>query len=68
MKQLVQLMVLTKNFYNNHSDKLYGFITTITIAHKMSTIEKCDHIILLDNGEIVSEGSFKFKEKKFFVS
>ena len=49
-------------------DKLYGFITTITIAHKMSTIEKCDHIILLDNGEIVSEGIFKFKEKEFSVS
>ena len=45
-------------------DKLYGFITTITIAHKMSTIEKCDHIILLDNGEIVSEGNFLSLKKK----
>ena len=30
----------------------------------MSTIEKCDHIILLDNGEIVSEGSFLSLKKK----
>lgn len=44
--------------------KLGGFITTITIAHKMSTIEKCDNIILLDDGEIVSQGNFSNLRKK----
>lgn len=31
--------------------------TTIIIAHRVSTLEKADHIIVLDNGRIVQEGT-----------
>jgi len=43
--------------------------TTIVIAHRMSTIEKCDKIFVLDNGRVKEEGTFhalKNKEGGFF--
>jgi len=33
--------------------------TTIVIAHRMSTIEKCDKIFVLDNGRVKEEGDFQ---------
>jgi subfamily B ATP-binding cassette protein MsbA len=31
--------------------------TTIVIAHRLSTVEHCDRIVVLDQGRIVDEGS-----------
>jgi len=45
--------------------------TTIVIAHRMSTIEKCDTIYVLDNGTVKEEGTFQdLKNKKdgFFAN
>ena len=33
--------------------------TTIIIAHRMSTIEKCDKIFVLENGKVKEEGKFQ---------
>ena len=33
--------------------------TTIIIAHRMSTIENCDKIFVLENGKVKEEGNFK---------
>ena len=33
--------------------------TRIVIAHRLSTVENCGHIICLDKGRIVEEGSYK---------
>lgn len=32
--------------------------TTIIIAHRMSTIEKCNKIFVLENGRLSEEGDF----------
>ncbi|MBQ8230415.1 MAG: peptidase domain-containing ABC transporter [Lachnospiraceae bacterium] len=42
---------------NNVINELRGKTTCIVIAHKLSTIKDCDHIILLENGKIMCEGT-----------
>jgi len=32
--------------------------TTVIIAHRMSTIEKCNKIFLLEEGKVKEEGNF----------
>jgi ABC-type multidrug transport system fused ATPase/permease subunit len=32
--------------------------TTIVIAHRMSTIENCDKIFVLETGKVAEEGGF----------
>ena len=43
-------------------------ITIILIAHRLSTVKKCDKIILLDNGQVKDEGTFEklFKTNEQF--
>ena len=39
--------------------------TKIVIAHRLSTVVNCDRIIVMENGRIVEEGSYKeLMEKK----
>ena len=43
--------------------------TSIVIAHRLTTIEKCDRIIVLESGRLVEEGKFrdlKTKDGGFF--
>jgi len=45
--------------------------TAIVIAHRMSTIKKCDRIVVVHKGHIVEDGSYdelSKKEKGFFAS
>jgi len=43
--------------------------TTIIIAHRMSTIEGCDKIFVLENGRVLEEGGFsELKNKGGFFS
>ena len=32
--------------------------TSIVIAHRLSTVEKCDRIMVLESGRLVEEGGF----------
>jgi ATP-binding cassette, subfamily B, bacterial PglK len=43
-------------------DVLYSFKDTLTvfiIAHRITTLERCDHIFLLDKGNIAEQGSYE---------
>lgn len=31
--------------------------TTITIAHRLSTLKDCNHLFIIENGEIAEEGT-----------
>lgn len=35
-----------------------GDRTSIVIAHRLSTVEKCDRILVLESGRLVEEGGF----------
>jgi ABC-type multidrug transport system fused ATPase/permease subunit len=38
--------------------------TSIVIAHRLTTIEKCDRIIVLESGTVVEDGGFKELKQK----
>jgi ABC-type multidrug transport system fused ATPase/permease subunit len=40
-------------------NNLAKHVTIILIAHRLSTVKKCDQIFLLENGEIKNQGTFK---------
>lgn len=40
-------------------DKLKGSITTIIVAHRLSTLRNVDKIFVIDKGKILEQGSFK---------
>jgi len=48
-------------------NEVYNFekkMTIILIAHRLSTVKKCDNIILLKNGKIEAQGTFEELIKK----
>jgi ABC-type multidrug transport system fused ATPase/permease subunit len=36
-----------------------GVLTTITIAHRLSTVRRCDRLCYLDHGKVVAQGTFE---------
>jgi len=49
----------SEDFVQKSIDDYKKSRTTIEIAHKLSTIENCDKIIMIENGEIVEQGKHK---------
>ena len=45
-------------------DRLMKNRTTLILAHRLSSVIKCDHILVLDNGKVVESGSHKDLIKK----
>jgi len=44
--------------------------TSIVIAHRLSTVEKCDRVVVLEGGRLVEEGKFtelKTKDGGYFA-
>ena len=39
-------------------DGLRGTRTVLVIAHRLSTVERCDRVLLVDEGRIVADGSY----------
>jgi len=50
---------LTEKAVMEAIDNLGKNITIILIAHRLSTVKKCDRIYLLENGELKNEGTFE---------
>jgi ABC-type multidrug transport system fused ATPase/permease subunit len=38
--------------------------TSIVIAHRLSTVEKCDRVVVLEGGRLVEEGKFDELKQK----
>ena len=49
---------------NKTLDKYFENKTVIIIAHKLSTIKNADNIIVLKDGKIMGEGTYKELEQK----
>jgi ATP-binding cassette subfamily C protein len=43
---------------NEVLEGLRGRLTTITIAHRLSTVRRCDRLFYLEQGRVVAEGTF----------
>jgi len=41
-----------------------GNRTSIVIAHRLSTVEKCDRILVLESGTLIEEGGFQELKQK----
>lgn len=39
-------------------DNLRGKVTTVTVAHRLSTIEHCDEIFVIERGRLVAQGRY----------
>lgn len=48
----------TENNFNQALKSLMGSKTLIIIAHRLSSVMMCDHIVQLERGRIVAEGSY----------
>ncbi len=49
----------TEAFVTDAIKALTGIKTMIIIAHRLSTVEHCDQIYLLEKGQIVKSGTYK---------
>ena len=55
----------SEHFIQDSLDKLMQNKIVIVIAHRLSTIKKMDRIIVVDNGEIIEEGSHQELTEKY---
>ena len=64
------LDTLTEKKVMNDIQTLRDKITIIIIAHRLSTLKKCNKIFLLENGEINAHGTFEelVKRNKSFLN
>ena len=40
-------------------NRLHGNVTTVVIAHRLSTVRHCDKLYLLEHGRLIAEGSYE---------
>jgi ABC-type multidrug transport system fused ATPase/permease subunit len=50
---------ITENEISRSITALKGDITLVVIAHRLSTIRNADLVVYLDNGEVISKGTFE---------
>ena len=51
-------------------ENLRGIVTTVTIAHRFSTVKKCDEIFVIEHGQLVARGRYDdlMRTSKLFAS
>ena len=54
----------TENIVSNLLKTLHGKVTIIVIAHRLSTVQNADCLYWMENGEIVSSGTFEKLRKE----
>ncbi|GAL68894.1 ABC transporter ATP-binding protein [Jejuia pallidilutea] len=54
----------SEQLIQNATDKITKGRTSIVIAHRLATVKKADKILVMDNGEIVEQGTHKELLKK----
>jgi ABC-type multidrug transport system fused ATPase/permease subunit len=54
---------VTEQALTNTIQSLHGRVTTVFIAHRLSTVQSCDRLIFLRNGKIVDVGSYAELER-----
>lgn len=54
---------LTEQAVMEAVNKLNNEITIILIAHRLSTVKACDQIFLMENGELIAQGTFNELEQ-----
>lgn len=52
------LDVETEHHFFEYLYSLKGEITVVMVAHRLSTLQQCDRIVFLDQGNVLDEGSF----------
>lgn len=60
----------TEDHVMDEINKIAGIKTILIIAHRLTTVEKCNKIFLLENGTIISSGNYAemiLKEPSFFL-
>ena len=48
----------TESEFASAIDGLRGAKTLIIVAHRLSTIRRCDRVVLLDKGRLIDHGTF----------
>ncbi len=61
---------ISESYIQDAFEKLMKGKTTIVIAHRLSTVQKMDRIVVLDKGKIVEEGTHKdlLEKNGFYAS
>lgn len=58
------LDVLTEKAIGDTIRSFSGRLTTVTIAHRLTTVAECDCLYLMDEGQLMASGDFNFLKKK----
>jgi ATP-binding cassette subfamily C protein len=48
----------SENEINKALDEMRGKVTVVLIAHRLNTVQRSDHVFLIEEGEIVASGEF----------
>ena len=59
---------ITEKMIMESINKLHGKKTIIMIAHRLKTIQNCDSIFFMDNGQIIDHGTYNelIEKNKYF--